>query len=283
MFVYFTAAAVLFCYLNDLQWVVDEIIGFGLFFALGLGGAIVANATGAGGGVVFIPAFSSLGLYPSQVLATSILIQCFGMSAGAISWFISFKNRAVIFQRYQQFMVKAVITATLSSVTGALLSQWFFHFGARLPMLTLFSLLSIFFGLTLLVSIFYSESKSFFPKAVMSKGDYILLIPICFVGGVITSTISVGVGECLLVLLFLRRFPMQVSIFVAVCVSAINVIVCAPYQVFIAQSVAWDVVFFAAPAALVGGILGRFFALKLGASRVKVFCAVWILATGIAM
>ena len=115
----------------------------------------------------------------------------------------------------------------------------------------------------------------------MEASDYLLMIPICFVGGVITSVISIGVGEILLILLFLRKYPLHVSIFVAVCVSAITVIACAPYQIIVEETVVWGIVAFAAPAAVLGGVLGRYFALFLGASRVKIFCAIWILMTGI--
>jgi len=67
---------------NRLQLIVD----YSYFLLVGLFGAIVANSTGAGGGIVFIPFFTSLGIEGSQALGTSILIQCFGMTAGAVSW-----------------------------------------------------------------------------------------------------------------------------------------------------------------------------------------------------
>jgi len=277
---YFAVAGALFLQIHGSQWVISKLLDFYQFFFLGLGGAIVANSTGAGGGIVFIPAFATLGLSPSEALSTSILIQCFGMTAGAISWFVSFKNREAVFQRYRKFMLSAVLTAGCSAVAGAVMSQLWFRSGITISMITVFSVLSILFGLILLFSNLFSGPKTF-PKAIMTQSDYLFMIPLCFIGGVITSVISIGVGEILLILLFLRKYPMHVSIFVAVCVSAITVISCAPYQILVEQSVAWDIVAFAAPAAIVGGILGRYFALMLGASRVKIFCALWILTTGI--
>jgi len=273
-------AMALFLQIKGSQWLFDIISEFGHFFFLGLGGAIIANSTGAGGGIVFIPAFSSLGLSSSEVLSTSILIQCFGMTAGTISWFISFRSRNTIFQRYRSFLIRAILTASLSSIAGVMISQLWLRSEINIPMLTVFSVLSIFFGLTLLFSNLYSGQKTF-PKTSMTPSDYFLIIPICFAGGIITSIISIGVGEILLVLLFLRKYPMHVAIFVAVSVSAITVISCAPYQMAIEQTVVWDIVAFAAPAAIAGGVLGRYFALLLGASRVKIFCALWVLMTGI--
>ena len=277
---YFIITGAVLFQVNGGQWIVEKATAFSHFFLLGLGGAIVANSTGAGGGIVFIPAFSSLGLSASEALSTSIMIQCFGMTAGTISWFISFRGRQPIFQRYRKFLISAILAAGGSSMAGAVTSQLWFRSEITLSMLTVFSLLSILFGLTLLLSNLYSGPKAF-PKTDMDLSDYLLMIPICFIGGVITSMISIGTGEILLILLFLRKYPLHVSIFVAVCVSAMTVISCAPYQIAVEQTVVWDIVAFAAPAAVAGGILGRYFALFLGASRVKIFCAVWILVTGI--
>ncbi len=58
---------------------------------VGILGAIIANASGTGGGVVFIPVFSllsadaSLGLTSTGILAASFLIQSFGMSMGSLT------------------------------------------------------------------------------------------------------------------------------------------------------------------------------------------------------
>ncbi|MDX8390922.1 MAG: sulfite exporter TauE/SafE family protein [Mariprofundaceae bacterium] len=277
---YFLIAGIIFFQVNGDQWLLEKVFSFGHFFLLGLGGAIVANATGAGGGIVFVPAFSTLGLSPSETLSTSIMIQCFGMTAGTISWFVGFKNRATIYQRYRLFLIQIVLTAGLSSVTGAILSQLWFRSAMPMSMLSVFSTLSILFGLILLFSNLRSGSK-IFPKTHMVQTDYMLIIPLCFFGGVITSMISIGVGEILLVVLLLRKYPMHISIFVAVFISAITVIACAPHQIFIEQTVAWDIVAFAAPSAIIGGVLGRYFSMLLGASRIKIFCAIWILTTGI--
>jgi len=277
---YFVVAGTVLTGLNGSAWVLEKLSGFGHFFLLGLGGAIVANSTGAGGGIVFIPAFSTLGLSSSEALSTSIMIQCFGMTAGSISWFISFRSRTAIFQRYKKFLLKAIATAGLFSITGAVTSQLLFRSEITISMLSVFSVLSILFGLTLLFSNLYSGPNSY-PKTAITAHDYLLIAPICFAGGVITSVISIGVGEILLILLFLRKYPLHVSIFAAVCVSAMTVISCAPYQIAVEQSVVWEIVAFAAPAAIIGGVSGRYFALFLGATRIKMFCAVWILVTGI--
>ena len=65
-----------------------------LWFLPGVGvvGAIIANASGTGGGVVFVPVFNALRsagewqLDPLRVTAVSMGIQAFGMSVGALRW-----------------------------------------------------------------------------------------------------------------------------------------------------------------------------------------------------
>jgi hypothetical protein len=59
---------------------------------VGVVGAIIANTSGTGGGVVFVPVFNGLreasvmALDPLQVTAASMGIQCFGMTMGALRW-----------------------------------------------------------------------------------------------------------------------------------------------------------------------------------------------------
>ncbi len=65
-----------------------------LWFLPGIGviGAIIANTSGTGGGVVFVPVFNALRehgimtLDPLQVVGVSMAIQSFGMSMGALRW-----------------------------------------------------------------------------------------------------------------------------------------------------------------------------------------------------
>jgi len=73
-------------YVNGVQMLDGNALDSLLSSLLGVVGAVFANLSGAGGGVVFIPVFSELGLTESQSVATSFAIQSFGMTAGAITW-----------------------------------------------------------------------------------------------------------------------------------------------------------------------------------------------------
>ena len=51
------------------------------------------NLTGAFGGVVFILLFNQLNFTEQQSIATSFAIQCFGMTAGAFTWWFHYHSK----------------------------------------------------------------------------------------------------------------------------------------------------------------------------------------------
>ncbi len=94
-----------------------EVMEYGLFTFLGILGAIFANSTGAGGGVVFIPAFNEFNFSEQQAIATSFAIQCFGMTAGAVTWWFHYKTEKTELRLWQGF--KRIIAVTsLSAIAG---------------------------------------------------------------------------------------------------------------------------------------------------------------------
>ena len=70
----------------------EQVFDYALFSLLGVLGAIFANSTGAGGGVIFIPAFNELNFTEIQSIGTSFAIQCFGMTAGGLTWWFHYKH-----------------------------------------------------------------------------------------------------------------------------------------------------------------------------------------------
>ena len=105
---------------------IELILGYGQFFLLGLAGAIVANSTGAGGGVVFIPAFTSMGVVGVSALGTSLAIQSFGMTAGSISWLHSIYTHQHGGKQAVKLTHRLLLLAGLSSVAGMLSAQYLF-------------------------------------------------------------------------------------------------------------------------------------------------------------
>lgn len=250
--------------------------GYGKFFGLGLIGAIFANSTGAGGGVVFIPAFTALAFEPPQALATSFAIQCFGMTAGAITWW-RYRREAVISTPQWQYLPKLLavcVPASWLGLSAVAIMDW--HSPADLHVR--FSLFSIVLGLSLFVSLRWARLDRRQQPVVV---DYLLLAIISLVGGVVTAWLSVGVGELVAVYLLWRRFDVRLAVAVAVIVSAASVWLAGSYLVSTTDDVVWPVVMFAGPAAVCGGILARYLATWVNPMHLKAFFAAWVLLAGL--
>ena len=112
------------------------------FFLLGIGGAVAANSTGAGGGIVFIPAFTSLGLNGLDALGTSIAIQCFGMTAGSISWLNSIHRAEHGGNQVIALTHHLLLFSGTSAVAGMLCGQYIIP-TPDFPVTTLFKYFSI--------------------------------------------------------------------------------------------------------------------------------------------
>lgn len=251
------------------------------FALLGIGGAVAANSTGAGGGIVFIPAFTSMEVESVKALGTSIAIQCFGMTAGSVSWLLSIHRAEHGGQDVIALTRHLLFFSGMSAVAGMLAGQYILPVPA-VAITTIFKYFSIAFGL-LLMLVTLRRNPHQHTRYHIRHCDIPLVVVTCFIGGAVTSWISVGAGEWIALLLFFLRYPTMVSVCVAVCISSWSVLAGVPYHLFIAHSVSWEILFFAAPAAVAGGAIARLLAERLGPVRLKVFFAAWILATGFAM
>ena len=251
------------------------------FFFLGIGGAIAANSTGAGGGIVFIPAFTSLGIDEMDALGTSIAIQCFGMTAGSVSWLLSIHREDHGGKQVIALTHRLLLWSGVSAVAGMLFGQYLVS-PPSFPVTTIFKYFSIAFGFVLLLVTLRKNSHRHTRYHVRGI-DILLIVITCFVGGIVTSWISVGAGEWVALLLFFLGYPTMVSVCIAVCISSWTVLAGVPYHLFISNGIALNVLLFAAPGAIMGGMVARFLAERLGPMRLKVFFAAWILATGLAM
>ncbi len=251
------------------------------FFFLGITGAIAANSTGAGGGIVFIPAFTSLGVNETTALGTSLAIQCFGMTAGSLSWLYSIHKKQHGGKQVIELTHRLLFLSGSSAIAGMLFGQYIVV-TPPFSIITLFKYFSIAFGCILLI-VTLKPNPHRHTRYHVRHIDIPLIIVTCFAGGIVTSWISVGAGEWIALLLFFLGYPTMVSVCIAVCISSLVVLSGIPYHLFIAKSISLEILLFAAPAALIGGAVARFLAERLGPVRLKVFFAAWILATGFAM
>lgn len=249
------------------------------FLLLGVVGAVFANSTGAGGGVVFIPVFAHLGFSEAQAISTSFGIQCFGMTAGAITWCVYYFGAAQFNRQTWQDFLPAVGIGSVFSIAGI----WS-NYGAQLAppaaLHEIFSLFSILLGLSILATIFLLRPGA--SRLRLELQDVIMLAGIAFGGGLITAWLSVGVGEIVAFYLILRRFDVTMAVAAAVVISAITVWSAAPQHFLLNSDANWQVLAFAGPGAIIGGILARNLVGHFSARRLKIFFGIWLLIIGLA-
>ncbi|MCB1508397.1 MAG: sulfite exporter TauE/SafE family protein [Hyphomicrobiaceae bacterium] len=284
-------------------WIVKEpnvaaVMELWFFAPIGVFGAIIANATGTGGGVVFVPAFNAIGggaiqlqmdiaelirITPDNTVGMSFVIQCFGMSIGTLVWLTNFFAGGKIphDERITSQAFFGIAFAVLcTTIPSLLITQQFNPFSGP-QLLGAFKIFSIILGVTLLV--FSLKHDRFAPKNHRldpAAVDYWALIGIGVIGGAVTALFSVGVGEFLAIYLILRRFPTTAAIAIAVVVSVITVFSGVWFHVA-RDSVIWEIVVLAIPGAMFGGFIAKIIALKLGAQRLKILASFWIILSSL--
>ncbi len=252
--------------------------GYWHFSLLGVLGAIFANSTGAGGGVVFIPAFTQLGFSEAQAVATSFGIQCFGMTAGALTWWRHYRRHARDLHLWRSFVPIIALTG-VASIAGLWLN-YAAGWSAPASLHGLFSAFSLTLGIAILLIALRARPTR--EHSRLATPDVVAVLSIGLGGGVLTAWLSVGVGELLAIYLILRRYDIVMSVAAAVVVSALTVWAAAPQHFVIDPQVYWQVVVFAGPGAVVGGVYARTLVASLSARRLKIFFACWLLVIGAA-
>ncbi|GLX77810.1 hypothetical protein tinsulaeT_11500 [Thalassotalea insulae] len=255
---------------------VTELTNYSLFSLLGVLGAIFANSTGAGGGVVFIPAFNQLAFTESQAIATSFAIQCFGMTAGAVTWWRHYRSEKTELRLWLGFK-RIICVAAISAILGL----WLVYgnkIQAPSSLHQNFSWFSLVLGLFIVISVYFVKPSR--ERSQIKMVDYFALVVISLVGGGVTAWLSVGVGELLAIYLILRRFDVTMAVAAAVIVSAFTVWSAIAQHTLVAFNVYWQVMLFAGPGAVLGGILAKTLVSYLSATKLKLFFACWLLVIG---
>lgn len=248
---------------------------YGAFLLLGIAGAIFANATGAGGGVVFLPAFGQLGFSEIQAVATSFAIQCFGMTTGAIAWSRHYRRLQPNVPEWQSF-VPIIALCTVFSIVG-LWTAYGLSWSPPAGVKPLFGGFSLLLGIAVLATTLLFGAGG---SHRLNRVDVCALALIAYLGGIVTAWLSVGVGEFVALYLILRRFNVTLSVASAVVISALTVWSAAPQHMLLAPAVYWEVVLFAAPGAIIGALVARYLVLWLGARRLKLLFGSWLLVIG---
>lgn len=259
---------------------------FGGFILLGIVGAVFANATGAGGGVVFVPFFQQLSFSPEAIIATSFAIQCCGMTAGALSWLQFYRHTKK--QQPEWLALPAILSRCIPfGLTGLWLAQFGFdYFAPALSFTAVSSQLHLGFGLfSILLAIAILASSGRLNRtqgrSEISRADEHWLAIISLTGGMITAYLSIGIGELIAVYLIVRRFDVTLAIGAAVIISAATVWGAIAHAALVSAAVNWSVVVFAGAGAVIGGRLARYVVLFFSPRQVKVFFAIWVMLLGI--
>lgn len=261
-----------------------------LWFLPGVGvvGAIIANTSGTGGGVVFVPVFNALRehgvmtLEPLQVVGVSMAIQSFGMTMGALRWTDRLYHQpqpdalhALV--RPRDFFTVALAVLALS-LPSMLLTQRLTEFDQQ-DVLFAYKGFSILLGIALILST-WTVNLARPEKARLERFDLIVLLLLAIPGGAITALFSVGIGELVALYLFIRHYPVLLCTGAACLISSASVIAGTIWHVE-AGTIQWEVVLLAGPAAALGGFLARPIALWLGARRLKTLDGGWIVLSAI--
>ena len=265
---------------------IELISEYGGFTFLGLLGAIFANATGAGGGVIFVPFFNQMEFSVATSVATSFAIQCCGMTAGAITWWAFYqqqKAKCLPESTQWQPIVRILILTIPTSILGLWMvqinPQLFSHFSDPNALHTSFGVFSIGLAVTIFATVFLLGNGNFNTK--LHAYDYIALPIVALVGGGITAWLSIGVGELIAVYLIMRRFNVTLAIAAAVMLSAMTVWGGVIFHLVITKAIYWPVVLFAGAGAVAGGILAKHLVLYFSAKNLKLFFAGWIFILGL--
>jgi uncharacterized membrane protein YfcA len=264
-----------------------------LWFLPGIGAlaAVIANTSGTGGGVVFVPVFNGLrehgvmALDPLRVTAASMAIQCFGMTMGGLRWADRLLHQpdagaaGAGYVRVRPRDFALVIGAVLAFALPALLAMQRLTVVDGQMILLGYKIFSIFLGLALIITTWTINHKRA-ERARLETIDLLILMLIAIPGGALTALFSVGVGELVALYLFIRHYPVLLCTGTACVISSISVLVGIVWHIEM-DTVAWEIVLLAGPGAVVGAFLARPIALWLGAKRLKTLDGTWIVLSAV--
>ena len=263
-----------------------------LWFLPGIGmlAAVIANTSGTGGGVVFVPVFNALRehgvmtLDPLRVTAASMAIQSFGMTIGGLRWTDRLLHQPAAAASSGQAAVRPrdyalVIGAVLALALPALWAMQRLTIVDGHMILLGYKAFSIFLGLALIITTWTINHKR--PeRARLEPVDIAVLLLIAIPGGALTALFSVGIGELVALYLFIRHYPVLLCTGTACVISSVSALVGSIWHIE-AGTMPWEIVLLAGPGAIFGAFLARPIALWLGAKRLKTLDGTWIVLSAV--
>ena len=234
----------------------------GALVAVGLGVAVVANATAIGGGLFFIPILVfGYGLAPVVALKLSIAGQAFGMTSGALGWL----RRGVV----PRETLRAALPPLL---VGATVSSLLLHPSPQLVK-GLFGPVSIALGALAL-----REQGAAAPRDAVPRSALPPLRFVAAAGGLVSGWVAIGAGELTAAFLMLtQRLRADRAIGLGVVLlSAASIWLCAIHS-FLLDGIPWEMALFLVLGTVFGARLGPWLAQRVQPRRLRqVFGAVAI-------
>lgn len=261
-----------------------------LWFLPGVGviGAIIANTSGTGGGVVFVPVFNALrelgvmSLSPLVVVGVSMGIQSFGMTMGSLRWTDRLLHQPAPGPLEARVRIKdfaTVVGAVLALSLPAMLATQRLTAFDQQDVLYAYKGFSIALG-TALIAATWTFNAARPERDRLARVDLIVLALLAIPGGMITALFSVGMGEIVALYLFIRHYPVLLCTGAACVISAVSCLSGVVWHID-AGTIQWEVVLLAGPAAALGAFLARPIALWLGPKRLKTLDGGWIVLSAL--
>ena len=195
------------------------------------------------------------------------------MTAGAVTWWHHYQTEKTQLRLWQGFKRIIVVTSVASVLT--LNVVFFTDLSAPAALPVSFSWFSLLLGIFILLTVYLLKPNR--ERSQIKLFDYVALVLIGVFGAAVTAWLSVGVGELLVIYLLLRHFDISMAVAAAVVVSAISVWAAISH---VSHDIYWQVVLFAGPGAVLGGIFAKTVVTHLSATKLKVFFAFWLLISG---
>jgi uncharacterized membrane protein YfcA len=256
--------------------------------SVGIVGAIIANTSGTGGGVVFVPVFNALrelgvmSLSPLMVVGVSMGIQSFGMTMGSLRWTDRLLHQPApgpLEARVRPRDFATVAGAVLALSLPAMLATQRLTAFDQQDVLLAYKGFSILLGTALILATWTVNAKR--PERDrLARIDLVVLLALAIPGGILTALFSVGMGELVALYLFIRHYPVLLCTGAACVISAASCLAGVVWHIG-AGTIQWEVVLLAGPAAALGGFLARPIALWLGARRLKTLDGGWIVVSAL--
>lgn len=207
--------------------------------------ASFANATGVGGGFLFVPFFllSPFGLTAPQSLKLSLATQAFGMSSGAFGW------------TPRWILGRALLAAGVGGGLGLYLGT--FHLPANaLAIKAVFGWVSILAAVAVVLEMCLGREGDREGPGDASPLEAAGFLAACVAGGFLTAWASIGIGEVVaLYLLLVHRLRIEVAIATGVAALAASSVLGLLFHAW-AGGIPWEMLLFTAPGAAIGGRYG---------------------------